>query len=78
MKCIYCGAWTYVLETRKGRRRRRCGNDHLFRTRESPEVDAKYLKKQIVERVKLGASPEAVAESFRIPLDDVQAALKSH
>lgn len=78
MKCIYCGAWTYVLATRKGRRRRRCGNDHSFHTLETAEVNPNYLKRQIVERVKLGATPEAVAESFRIPLDEVQAALKAH
>ena len=37
MKCPICAAWTEVLDTRAGkheatRRRRRCGNGHIFPT----------------------------------------------
>ena len=39
MKCPHCGAWTYVLETRKygenqTRRRYECANEHRFTTLE--------------------------------------------
>jgi hypothetical protein len=32
--CLQCGAWTRVLETRKGIRKRECGNLHRFYTEE--------------------------------------------
>jgi hypothetical protein len=33
--CPQCGAWTRVLETRKGTRKRECGNLHRFYTEET-------------------------------------------
>lgn len=41
MKCPWCNAWTIVLETRQGsKRRRECGNGHRYRTVEI--TDAHY------------------------------------
>lgn len=34
MKCPTCGTWTIVKETRGGRRRRECANEHRFTTEE--------------------------------------------
>ena len=35
MKCPVCGAWTVVLDSRQGRRRRECANLHRFVTQEN-------------------------------------------
>lgn len=34
MKCPVCGVWTVVKDTRGGRRRRECANEHRFTTEE--------------------------------------------
>jgi transcriptional regulator NrdR family protein len=38
MKCLHCGAWSSVLETREIKthilRRRQCANNHRFTTKE--------------------------------------------
>ncbi len=35
MKCPTCGAWTIVMESRHGTRRRECANLHRFTTQEN-------------------------------------------
>lgn len=32
MKCQHCSAWTRVVDSRRERRRRECGNGHRFST----------------------------------------------
>ena len=45
MKGPFCSTWTDVIETRDGRRRRKCANDHRFTTQEVIVVnDAKRAK----------------------------------
>ena len=34
VKCPECGAWTDVIGSREGKRRRECGNGHRFSTKE--------------------------------------------
>ena len=34
MKCVQCGAWSLIKDTRGTRRRRECANGHRFSTQE--------------------------------------------
>jgi len=55
MKCLHCGAWSSVLETREIKthilRRRQCANNHRFTTKEflwdatNKDVILKQLKR---------------------------------
>ena len=49
MKCPACNSWTLVKETRTNkegyRRRRECGNGHLFTTQELVIINPKGLKR---------------------------------
>ena len=47
MKCPICGAWCFVLSTRKGIiRRRECANGHRFTTIETVKVNKTILLKR--------------------------------
>ena len=65
MKCVYCGAWTTVRETRGAIRVRVCGNDHKFKTEERAikEFDAKH-KLMADEVVVNGKTMTQVAKEF--------------
>lgn len=71
MKCPYCKAWTRVLETRQGQRRRReCGNGHTFHTREVLEFSIPLRDKQIADAVVLeGKRMADVARQFGLASD---------
>jgi transcriptional regulator NrdR family protein len=60
MKCPFCNAWSIVKETRNSptfghTRRRECGNEHRFTTKEcvipQEEIDAERIKTLEVNRV---------------------------
>lgn len=45
MKCIHCGTWTFILETRRRKngvctRRYECANGHRFTTEERVKTNA--------------------------------------
>ena len=46
MKCPWCNAWTFVLDTRHGKRRRECANGHRFRTVEITDAHYDYVIQQ--------------------------------
>lgn len=85
MKCPECGAWSIVLETRNGIRKRECagafGDVHVFHTREvieRPKADARREKMEerdavIIEAMKRpGATVSSVARELEIPRVSVQ------
>ena len=53
MQCIFCSAWTSVAETRGVRRRRKCGNNHSFWTKEVAEQDNVKRDRLIADAVVL-------------------------
>ena len=71
MKCPFCGAWSDVLETRDGRRRRQCANGHRFTTEEAvTSYTARRVRdrnRQAAKRVLAGEPQTKVAESFGMP-----------
>jgi hypothetical protein len=69
MKCGVCDAWTSVVETRGTLRKRRCGNNHTFWTKEVAELDAR--DKQIADAVAVqGMLISDAAKAFGIESND--------
>lgn len=67
MKCPHCGAWSDVLSTRDGRRRRQCANNHRFSTLEAVVQEPLPLRdrdEQILKAVREGQTMKAAAASF--------------
>jgi hypothetical protein len=51
MKCPTCGTWTVVNETRGGRRRRECANEHKFSTEEIV-IPEEVIKERKIENLR--------------------------
>lgn len=66
MKCPICGAWSEVLETRQGVRRRECANQHRFSTIEVLRtLAAKREAQRNATKVKTGVSTWARNQRIR-------------
>ena len=70
MKCVFCGTWTEVRETRGTRRRRECANGHRFFTNEVVELKISHRDRQIADAVVLGGMTQrAAAAQFGVQSD---------
>jgi DNA-binding NarL/FixJ family response regulator len=81
MKCE-CGAWTQVLDTRTNephvRRKRICGNNHTFFTREIREELARTIsRKRVADHVRVAAERKARYERDMAIVRDVRSG-KTH
>ena len=74
MKCPECGAWTDVIESRFGKRRRECGNGHRFSTEEIvvPPKKIPVTQERKLEIAKAEGSLRSLVAKFKMDIRTIK------
>lgn len=66
MKCPICGTWSRVLDTRGPKRRRECGNLHIFNTTENYVGHVSGTPQKWKRNEDIRADPRGASELSRV------------